>query len=423
MTVSLALATAGLAATPAQQITGMWQLTVDFQGMPMKSTLLLFTGPDGALQARWGASPLSKVQYDGKKLSFVRTIRFGDQQFTMNFQGTIQDGKLVGTISSDQGDSAVTGVKKPPVPDIVGLWDVRFDVFDRQITARLIVRQGSDGNMSCEWTGEQGQHKVSNVRFQDGKLTFTRSSTIDQMEFETTFEGTVKADKLVGVLKGQMGQFDLTGDRFGAGLVGLWELTTISEMGTRQGLLVIEPDLSGTYEGFGSDMPIKDLKLDGKQVSFTVEMGFGDRSFRLQFKGQLEGPTIKGQITSERGTSDVTGKRLELPLGQQAQAAASVPGQLVGRWEFTTETPGGTRTNTLKINPDMTGTYSSRNQETPIQDLKIEQDRVSFKITRTFNDQQFTMEFKGRLVDGNQLVGEFISERGNRPATGKKVGQ
>ncbi|MDH7598976.1 MAG: hypothetical protein QHH07_04985 [Sedimentisphaerales bacterium] len=416
----LSFAVPSLVTAQVQDVTGQWELTVDFQGMPMKSTLLIYKDRDGALKARWGAAELSQVKLEGQRLSFVRTIRFGDQEFSMNFQGTIKDGKLTGTLSSDQGDSSVTGLKKAAKPDIVGVWDVSFEVFDRQITARLFVRQAPDGTISCDWTGEAGEHKVSNVKLQDGKLTFTRTSKIDQMEFETTFEGTAKANKLTGTLKGQMGQFEVTGTRFGAELIGLWELTTVSQFGTRQNLLIVEPDLTGSYEGFGGETPLKNLKLEGKQVTFDVEMGFGDRTFRMQFKGTLEAGSLKGQITSERGTSDVTGKRLQLPIS--GQAASSIMQQLVGTWEFTTETPGGTRTNTLKINPDLTGTYSSRNQDTPIQDLKVEGDQVSFKITRTFNENQFVMEFKGRLTDG-KLVGEFVSERGSRPATGKKVGQ
>jgi hypothetical protein len=68
----------------------------------------------------------------------------------------------------------------------------------------------------------------------------------------------------------------------------------------------------------------------------------------------------------------------------------------------------------------MTGTYTGRNSETPIKDIKVEGNQVSFKYTRSFNDQEFTMEFKGKL-EGTTLNGEFVSERGNRPVTGKKV--
>ncbi len=140
-------------------------------------------------------------------------------------------------------------------------------------------------------------------------------------------------------------------------------------------------------------------------------MGFGDQTFKMDFKGTLDGNALKGQMTSERGTSEITGKKL-------AAAAAPV---VAGTWELTSESQqGGTRTNTLKIKDDMTATYTSRDTETPVTDLKIEGNQISFKVTRTFNDQQVTTEFKG-TVDGKTLKGEFVSARGSRPVTGKKI--
>jgi hypothetical protein len=38
----------------------------------------------------------------------------------------------------------------------------------------------------------------------------------------------------------------------------------------------------------------------------------------------------------------------------------------------------------------------------------------------SFNDRQFTMEFKGE-VDGKILKGEFVTESGSREAVGKKI--
>jgi hypothetical protein len=153
---------------------------------------------------------------------------------------------------------------------------------------------------------------------------------------------------------------------------------------------------------------MKDLKLEGNQVTFALEMSFGDNTFTLNFKGTLDGNNLKGQMTSDRGTSEITGRKAE-------EASA-----VVGTWEFTRETSQGTRTSTLKIKPDMTGTYSMRDNEVEVKDLKVDGNNVSFKIELSFNDRQFTMEFKGN-VDGKILKGEFITERGAREAVGKKI--
>lgn len=93
---------------------------------------------------------------------------------------------------------------------------------------------------------------------------------------------------------------------------------------------------------------------------------------------------------------------------------------LVGVWELTTISSRGTRTRTLTIKEDLTGTYQGRNRETPITELKIEGDQVSFRVQRKFREREFTMEFKGTL-DGKMLKGQWITPRGSRDVTGKKV--
>lgn len=105
-----------------------------------------------------------------------------------------------------------------------------------------------------------------------------------------------------------MGRGGVSGQRVGAALVGKWKLTSTSDRGPRTRMLTIYGDLTGRYETFGSEAPIKDLKLEGDQISFKVEGGFGDRAFTIEFKGKLEGDTLKGQMISERGTNEVTGK-------------------------------------------------------------------------------------------------------------------
>jgi len=131
------------------------------------------------------------------------------------------------------------------------------------------------------------------------------------MEFETTYEGTVKGNELIGMLKGEMGEFQANGKRFGTPLIGKWELTSTSERGTRTSMMMIDSDLTGRYEFFGGEIPMKDLKLEGDQVTFYIEFGPPDQTFKMEFKGKLEGKALKGQMVSDRGTSEITGKKLE----------------------------------------------------------------------------------------------------------------
>ncbi|HAK94650.1 MAG TPA: hypothetical protein DCM87_06520, partial [Planctomycetes bacterium] len=133
-----------------------------------------------------------------------------------------------------------------------------------------------------------------------------------------------------------------------------------------------------------------------------------DQTFKLDFTGTLAGKTLKGQLTSPRGTREVTGKKID--------AAAA----LAGAWEFTRETPQGARTSTLTVKDDLTATYAVRDTTVPVADLRVEGDKVSFKVTMKFNDREVVMEFKGTLK-GDTLAGELTTPRGAREAVGRKV--
>jgi hypothetical protein len=393
----------------AEDITGQWEMTMNFGGRDSYAMLTISKNADGTLAGKWGSRDnLSDVKFQDGKLTFVRTIQFGDQEFSMDYAGTLKDGKITGAMSSDQGEFDVNGVRFKPKSPALGTWDVSFNIGDRDITGQLAVSEKPDGTLEGKWISERGNTVISNVKFKDGKLIFNRKSTFGDNTYESNFEGTIADNNLTGVFKSQQGEMPAKGTRVGAPLIGKWDLTSVSEFGTMPGMMRINGDMTGRYEFFGGEIPMKDLKLEGDQVTFALEMGWGDETFTLNFKGMLDGNSLKGQMTSDRGTSEITGKKVE-------ETSA-----IVGTWEFTRETPRGTRTSTLKIKPDMTGTYTMRDNPVDVKNLKVDGNNVSFKIELSFNERQFTMEFKG-MVEGKILKGEFITQRGAREAVGKKI--
>jgi len=269
------LALAGPAATlwAADDITGPWEMTVDFGGRPSYATLTITKNPDGTFVGKWGSADLSNVKFDGQKLTFARTVKFGNNEFTMNYAGTLKDGKITGAFSTDNGEFAANGVRKKPLPPVLGQWDMQYKVGDRDVTGRLAISQKADGSLEGKWTSQRGESTVSNVKSQDGKLSFDRTSNVNGNEFKSSFEGTVQGDKLAGVFKSERGEMPATGQRFGAAVIGTWDLTATSERGTFPGRLVIYPDLTGRYEFFGMEIPTKNLKFEGDQVNTSTRGG------------------------------------------------------------------------------------------------------------------------------------------------------
>ncbi len=413
--LALLLACAGPAAVvfAAEDLAGEWEMVMEFGGRPAFATLTIAKSSDGALTGKWGAGELTNVKFDGQKLTFARTVKWGDNEFTMTYAGTLKDGKIAGAFSTDNGEFAANGARAKPIAPVAGQWDMQYRIGERDITGRLAIAQKPDGALEGKWTSQRGESTISNLKSQGGKLSFDRTSSFNGNEFKSSFEGTVQGDKLAGAFKSERGEMPATGQRFGAAIIGKWELTTVSERGTFQGMLKVFPDLTGRYDLFGAEIPLKGLKLEGDQLTFTIEFGFGEQTSQMDFKGKVDGRTLKGQTTSSRGTSEVTGKKME--------AAQPKAGAMAGTWEFTRESQDGTRrTNTLTIKPDMTATYKGRDTEFPVTNLAVNGDQVSFKVTMKYNDTEVPMEFKGKL-DGATLKGEFITSRGAREAIGKKV--
>ncbi len=392
----------------AEDITGEWEMKMDYDGREGFATLFISKNADGTLAGKWGSSELSDVKFENGKLTFVRIIRFGDREFTTEYEGTLKDGKITGILSSGRGDTPANGSRKKPKCPALGQWDMKFNVGDREITGRLIISEKPDGTLTGKWNAERGEHVISNVKFQNGKLNYTRKSRFGEREFESNFEGAIKGHKLAGAFKSQRGELLATGERVGIPLIGKWELTTTSERGTRTRMLSIYGDMTGRYESFGGEIPIKDLKLEGDQVTFMLEMGWRDRTFEIDFKGKLDGNSLKGELVSERGTTEVDGKKLK------------EVSPVVGIWEFTRETSRGTRTSTLKIKEDMTASYTVRDNELAVTDLKVDGNQISFKVIMRYGDREVPMEFKGK-VDGTRLVGERTTSRGTSKVTGKKI--
>lgn len=101
-------------------------------------------------------------------------------------------------------------------------------------------------------------------------------------------------------------------------------------------------------------------------------------------------------------------------VGLSLSAAATDKTSAAGKWKWSSDRGGQTveTTLTLKLDGDkLTGSVTGRNNtETAIEEGKIKDDEVSFKVTRERNGQKFTMTCKGKVTD-DTIKGTIESER------------
>jgi len=135
------------------------------------------------------------------------------------------------------------------------------------------------------------------------------------------------------------------------------------------------------------EVPIKDGKIDGNNISFTVTFDFGGMPFMLSYKGVVSPDQIKM-------SADVFGMPIEFVV-KKSKAAASVD----GTWTGTVAAPTGDIPVSFSFKADgatLTGSTTGPDGTTiQIKDGKIDGTNIAFNITLDFAGMPFTMSYKG----------------------------
>jgi hypothetical protein len=89
-------------------ITGEWQINITVPAREIVEKLTITKNADGTLAGKWeaqrGENIISDVKLEGGKLTFTRTSKFGDREFTMTFEGTVEGDNIKGMFKSERGE-------------------------------------------------------------------------------------------------------------------------------------------------------------------------------------------------------------------------------------------------------------------------------------------------------------------------------
>ena len=290
---------------------GDWQVKINYDGGQFESILSFSRDREGNQTGSWisfmGLSELKDVEYEEGQLSFAwsRRNREGEST-TSNFKGTIKEGKLSGTLSSDRGGFELEGKRSPRFPRAVGSWAMTLKMGEREFTSTLVVKADKEGKLTGKWQSRRGESEITDLQYERGRLTFKRKSTYQDRERESTFEGTIRGDTLSGVIKSQRGEITIEGKLVGAPVIGTWNLEVASERGSRKQRLRVNPDMSGLYGA----IPVKKVNLEDDKVSFKIVLEFGEQKFEMNFEGKLEDSKLTGELTSDRGSQKIKGTKV-----------------------------------------------------------------------------------------------------------------
>jgi len=202
-------------------ISGEWNFTSKFEAMTVDATMTITKNAEGKYagtwSAQWGESTLSDITADANKVKFTQTSNFGGQDFKTSYEGTLEGLKLKGTSTNQWGDAAFEGTRgetKDKADPIVGEWQMNIMIPAREIVDKLSITQNQDGSLAGKWEGMRGgENTISNLKFAEGSLTFTRTTKMGGNDFSMTFQGTFTGDSIKGSFSSDFGDREITASR------------------------------------------------------------------------------------------------------------------------------------------------------------------------------------------------------------------
>ena len=224
MLAPVAVAAEGVGSTSSPQVVGEWEFKSQMPARTSEATMTIKKSAEGKYEGtwstQWGESTLSDITFDNGTVKFVVTSNFGGQEMKTSYEGKVEGTKLTGKGKGQWGEITIEGTLQGEVKSgadaIVGEWQINVTVPAREMVDKLTITKNADGNLAGKWVSQRGESTITDMKFEGGKLTFTRTSNFGGREMQSTFEGTVEGDKIKGAFKSDFGEREANATRVGA---------------------------------------------------------------------------------------------------------------------------------------------------------------------------------------------------------------
>jgi hypothetical protein len=154
--------------------------------------------------------------------------------------------------------------------------------------------------------------------------------------------------------------------------------------------------VTGTIEGLPtSPAEIHDGKIDGANLTFWVNTDYQGQTYKLLYKGKIDGDKIDFDFGTEDGSWGTT-----LTVKREG-AQDAVPASVTGSWTGNFDLNGTSMPVTFKLQSSgatVTGTVEGMGPAPiEIHDGKIDAQTVTFWISVDYQGQTYTLTYKGKI--------------------------
>jgi len=297
-------------------------------------------------------------------------------------------------------------------PNATGVWKWTVTGQNNQsYESTLKLKQEGDKVTGAMIGRNGGETAIEAGKIQEDAISFQITRERNGQSSTTKYMGKLSGDTIKGSTESERNGRTRTRDweakreAAPANATGAWKWSFTPQNGqAMDSTLQLKQEngkLTGTLTGRRGETAIEDGKINGAEVSFTVTRERNGEKFVAKYAGKISGDTINGKI--EMGSGDQARSR-------DWEAKRDNTSDVTGTWQWTMTRPDGQTTDRkikLKQEGDkLTGVSIWNDTETAIEDGKIKDGEASFQVTREFNGNKFTMNYKGK-VDGDSLKGKI----------------
>jgi hypothetical protein len=298
--------------------------------------------------------------------------------------------------------------------DPTGTWGLKVMIPGRPANESTLHLQKSGDQIVGTMTDFRGRSTpIKDAQLKDGELSFRLVFNNQGREFSFLYKGKLTADSFKGTANADFGggrkftlNFEGKRKKEDTTVAGSWKITlTLNPSEKLQPTIRLKQDgekWSGEYISHsGKELPLKDVKVKGEELSFRTTEEFDDKKVPLAYSGKITGATMQGTVKLGTGSRVATFKF-------EAQKVQAPPANLAGTWKLRVPfKPDQTFEPTLKLAQkgiSLSGTYVGEHGETPITDAVLIGDEFTFEVARVTKDYKYRLRFQGK-VKGDTLTG------------------
>jgi hypothetical protein len=216
--------TASAEKAKAADPTGTWKWEYSFNDDPAEFMLKLnWDGKQltGKYTAFGNTTDIEEAKFEDGQLSFISNRQFNGNEFTVEFDGELQQNDIEGTVAVDFGDGAREfdwhATRAADFDAILGKWKLKLDTPQGVIEPELTITQ-EDGQLKGHYVSPFGEREAKDLAFEDGELSWRiEADDDDEFDFEVVYRGKPDGDKITGSNEydfgGNTGTMEFTGQR------------------------------------------------------------------------------------------------------------------------------------------------------------------------------------------------------------------